>query len=42
MSNGKKRITEEQIDSVLENFRGAQGYIRADIGKEKKKTRKKD
>ena len=42
MSDEDQGITEEQIERVIKNFRGAQGYIRANIGKEKKKKRKKD
>ena len=35
MSDGDQGITEEQIESVIRNFRGAQGYIRANIGRKK-------
>ena len=42
MLDGDKILTPEQINDLLEIFRGAQEYIRADIGREEKKTRKKD
>ena len=36
MSDGDQGITEEQIDRVIKNFKGAQGYIRANIGRKKR------
>ena len=42
MLDGDKILTPEQINDLLEIFRGAQRYIRADIGREEKKNRKED
>ena len=36
MSDGDQSITKEQIDRVVKNFKGAQGHMRADIGRKKR------